>query len=209
MNRNHLVEKGEDLQQVMNNLEVGIDEVGKGCIFGPVFAAAIVLTKDNISLLKNLGVKDSKKLSPHRRKNLVKEIMKLSTDWGIGQSSVREIEQVGIRSATEIAMIRAIDKLKINPTYIYIDGSLPLRLWRKSQENIIKGDSKFVSIAASSILAKVTRDKLIEDLSKRFDGYNLSKNKGYGTREHFSSLKEIGLTNLHRKSFLRKLDIVG
>ncbi len=209
MNQKRCVGKGEDLQQVINTgLEVGLDEVGRGCIFGPVFAAAVVLTKKNSLLLKKLGVKDSKKLSKKQRQSLLPQIIKLSSDWGIGQSSVREIENLNIRKATEIAMIRAIDKLDFRPTKIYVDGSLPLRLWGGEQENIIQGESKFVSIAASSIVAKVTRDALIESLSERYAGYNLSRNKGYGTKEHFSNIKKIGPTNLHRNSFLNNLNLI-
>ena len=209
MNQKHYAGKGEDLQQVINtSLEVGLDEVGRGCIFGPVLAAAVVLTKKNSLLLKKLGVKDSKKLSKRKRQSLLPQIINLSSDWGIGQSSVREIEKLNIRKATEIAMIRAIDKLNFRPTKIYVDGHLPLRLWGDEQENIINGESKFVSIAASSIVAKVTRDDLIERLSERYAGYNLSSNKGYGTKEHFSYIKEIGPTNLHRNSFLKNLNLI-
>ena len=208
-NQKPLEEKEEDLRQIVNSsFEIGLDEVGRGCIFGPVLAAVVVLTKESSLLLKNLGVKDSKQLSQKKREMLLPQIFNLSFDWGIGQGSVREIEQIGIRSATEIAMIRAVDKLKFNPKKIFVDGPLPLRSWSGLQENIIRGDSKYVSIAASSILAKVTRDALMESLSKRYQGYYLEKNKGYGTKEHFSCLKKIGPTNLHRNSFIKKLNII-
>ena len=210
MNRMHRAGKEEDHQRVVNNsLEVGLDEVGKGAIFGPVLAAAVVLTNRSSILLKSIGVNDSKKLSPQKRQSLFPEILKLSTDWGIGQSSVGEIDKLGIRSATEIAMIRAIQKLNLKPEKIYVDGPLPLRLWNKSQENIIKGDTKIISIAASSILAKVTRDSIINNLSDKYSGYYLSKNKGYGTKEHFSSINKKGLTLLHRDSFLKRLNVTG
>ena len=142
-------------------IEVGIDEVGRGCIFGPVFSSVVVLTLKNNHLLKKLGVKDSKKLSSKKRNSLLPKILELSQDWGIGQSSVREIDKYGIRRATELSMIRAIDKLKLTPPKIYIDGNLPLRLWKGKQENLIKGDSQLTSIAAASILAKVERDSLM------------------------------------------------
>ena len=190
-----------------DSLEVGIDEVGKGCIFGPVFSSIVVLTLENNHLLKKLGVNDSKKLSAEKRNLLLPKILELSKDWGIGQSSVGEIDKYGIRHATELSMIRAIHKLKLSPVKIYIDGSLPLRLWQGKQENIIKGDSKLTSIAAASILAKVKRDSLMIRLEKKYKGYTIHKNKGYGTSKHFLAINHLGITNMHRKSFIKKLDL--
>ena len=188
----------------MNDLvEVGIDEVGKGCLFGPVFSAVVVLTLENNHLLKNLGVNDSKKLSAKKRNLLLPKILELSQDWGIGQSSAKEIDRYGIRHATELSMIRAIYKLRLTPTKIYIDGKLPLNLWQGMQESIIKGDSKLTSIAAASILAKVTRDSLMIRLEESYKGYLIYKNKGYGTSDHISSIRHLGITNMHRKSFFK------
>ena len=189
-------------------LEVGIDEVGKGAVFGPVFSAVVVLTEQNKFILKQYGVKDSKKLTPKKRKLLLPKILLLSSDYGIGQSSVREIEKFGIRVATELSMIRALNKLKEKPSELIIDGSLLLRPWKGIQKNIVSGDSKFVSIASASIVAKVSRDNLMERLEKRYPGYLIFKNKGYGTKEHLSIIKKIGLSNLHRKSFLKKSNLV-
>ena len=183
--------------------EVGIDEVGRGAIFGPVFSAVVVLTEKNKLILKKSGVTDSKKLTSKKRKLLLPKILLLSSDYGIGQSSAREIDRLGIRVATELSMIRAIKKLKEKPSELIIDGPLLLRPWRGIQKNIVSGDSKFISIASASILAKVSRDKLMERLEKQYSGYLIFKNKGYGTREHLSCIKEKGLTNLHRKSFLK------
>ena len=191
-----------------DSLEVGIDEVGRGCIFGPVFSSVVVLTLENNHLLKELGVNDSKKLSSKKRNALLPKILELTQDWGVGQSSVREIDKYGIRHATELSMIRAIYKLKLTPSKIYIDGSLPLRLWHGKQENLIRGDSKLTSIAAASILAKVKRDALMIRLEEKYKGYVLYKNKGYGTSDHFLSIKQFGITNMHRKSFLKKLDLI-
>ena len=191
-----------------DSIEIGIDEVGRGCIFGPVFSSVVVLTLENNHLLKKLGVNDSKKLSAKQRNILLPKILELSNDWGIGQSSVREIDKYGIRHATELSIIRAIYKLKLTPAKIYIDGSLPLRLWKGKQENIIKGDSKLTSIAAASILAKVKRDSLMIRLEEKYKGYIIYKNKGYGTRDHFLSLKNLGITNMHRKTFIKKLDLI-
>ena len=190
------------------SIEVGIDEVGRGCIFGPVFSSVVVLSAENNHLLKKLGVDDSKKLSEKKRNSLMPKILELSNDWGIGQSSVREIDRYGIRYATELSMIRAIYKLKFKPLKIYIDGILPLSLWKGNQENIIKGDSKLTSIAAASILAKVKRDSLMNRLEEKYKGYTICKNKGYGTNNHFLSLKQLGITSMHRKSFLKKLYLI-
>ena len=184
--------------------EVGIDEVGRGAVFGPVFSAVVVLTKKNKFTLKEIGVTDSKKLTSKKRKLLFQKILLLSSDYGIGQSSVREIDKYGIRFATELSMIRALKKLKEKPNELIIDGPLLLRPWKGIQKNIVSGDSKFTSVASASIVAKVCRDSLMERLEKKYSGYLIFKNKGYGTREHLSIIKENGITNLHRKSFLKK-----
>ena len=201
--------KDEDLQLVMNKeSEVGIDEVGKGAIFGPVFSAVVVLSNKNKQTLIELGVKDSKKLTPKKRKILFPKIIFLSSDYGIGQSSAREIDKLGIRVATELSMIRALNKLKGKPSTLIVDGPLLLRPWNGSQKNVILGDSKFISIASASIVAKVYRDNLMERLGKKYSGYLIFKNKGYGTREHMSIIKDQGITSLHRKSFLKKSNLI-
>ncbi len=201
--------KEEDLQQILSNLpEIGIDEVGKGAVFGPVFSAVVVLTEKNKCILKKLGVMDSKKLTQKKRKLILPKILLLSSDHGIGQSSVREIDKYGIRVATELSMIRALKKLKEKPPEIMIDGPLLLRLWSGIQKNIIAGDSKFTAIASASIVAKVSRDNLMERLEKKYKGYLIFKNKGYGTKEHLLLIKKNGITNLHRKSFLKKSNLI-
>ena len=201
--------KEEDPQLILNKVsEVGIDEVGRGAVFGPVFSAVVVLTEKNKFTLKQIGVMDSKKLTPKKRKLLLPEILLLSSDHGVGQSSAREIDKFGIRAATELSMIRALKKLKEIPSELLIDGPLLLRPWTGSQKNIVSGDSKFTSIASASIVAKVSRDNLMEKLEKKYPGYFLFKNKGYGTREHFKIIKDNGVTNLHRKSFLKKSNLI-
>ena len=201
--------KEEDLQRVLNKgKEVGIDEVGKGSVFGPVFSAVVVLTEKNKFILKEFGVMDSKKLSPKKRKLLVPKILSLSSDYGIGQSSAREIDKFGIRVATELSMIRALKKLKKKPSELIIDGPLLLRPWKGVQKNIVSGDSKFTAIASASIIAKVSRDKLMERLEKKYSGYLIFKNKGYGTKEHLALIKKNGITDLHRRSFLKKLNLI-
>ena len=189
-------------------LEVGIDEVGRGAVFGPVFSAVVVLTSKNKRMLKKFGVMDSKKLTPKKRKLLLPKILSFSSDYGIGQSSAREIDKLGIRVATELSMIRALKKLKEKPSEIIIDGPLLLRPWNGIQKNIISGDSKFIAIASASIVAKVSRDNLMERLEKKYSGYFLFKNKGYGTKKHLSIIQENGITNLHRKSFLKKSNLI-
>ena len=188
--------------------EVGIDEVGRGAVFGPVFSAAVVLTKENKFFLKQVGVTDSKKLTPKKRQLLLPKILLLSADYGIGQSSAREIDKFGIRLATELSMIRALKKLNKKPSEIIVDGPLSLRQWNGTQRNIVSGDSKFTAIASASIIAKVSRDNLMERLEKKYPGYLIFKNKGYGTKEHLSSIKDFGITNLHRKSFLKKSNLI-
>jgi len=201
--------KEEDLQQALNKIsEVGIDEVGRGAIFGPVFSAVVELTEKNKFTLKQLGVTDSKKLTPKKRKLLLPKILLLSSDYGIGQSSAREIDKLGIRIATELSMIRALKKLKEKPSELIIDGPLLLRPWSGTQKNVVSGDSKFISIASASIVAKVSRDNLMMRLGKKYSEYLIPKNKGYGTREHFSLIRKNGITKLHRKSFLKKLNFI-
>ena len=168
----------------------------------------MVLTQKSKLTLKKLGVIDSKKLTPKKRRLLLPQILLLSSDYGIGQSSAREIDKFGIRVATELSMIRALKKLKENPSELLIDGPLLLRPWNGIQKNIVSGDSKFISIASASIVAKVFRDNLMEKLEKKYPGYLIFKNKGYGTREHFEIIKQNGITNLHRKSFLKKSNLL-
>ena len=201
--------KEEDLQQILNKVsEVGLDEVGRGAVFGPVFSAVVVLNEKNKTTLKQLGVNDSKKLTPKKRDSLFPKILFLASDYGVGQSSAREIDKLGIRAATELSMMRALKKLKHQPSELIIDGHLLLRPWRGIQKNVISGDSKYISIASASIVAKVFRDNLMKRLEKKYSGYLIFKNKGYGTKEHFSIIKEKGITNLHRKSFLTKSNII-
>ena len=201
--------KEEDHQQVLNKVfEIGIDEVGRGAVFGPVFSAVVVLNQKNKFILKKSGITDSKKLTAKKRKSLLQKILLLSSDYGIGQSSVREIDKLGIRFATELSMIRALKKLKKKPSQLIIDGPLLLRPWNGIQKNIISGDSKFTAIASASIVAKVSRDNLMERLDKKYSGYLIFKNKGYGTKEHLSFIKKNGITNLHRKSFLKKSNLI-
>lgn len=183
----------------------GVDEVGRGCLFGPVFAAAVVLDGSAAKRLLEAGLNDSKKLSAKRRAALVPLIQKLCVASGLGQASAREIDCCGIRVATERAMLRALQRLPQSPGLVLIDGNLPLRLWLGPQRSVIAGDSRSATIAAASVLAKEARDALIRRLAARFPGYGLEHHAGYGTEQHRQSLMASGPTPLHRQTFLKRL----
>ena len=183
----------------------GLDEVGKGSLFGPVFAAAVILNKESELYLIKTGLKDSKKLSTKKRTLLEPIIKKVAIGWSVGQASAREIDFLGIRLATEKAMIRAVHRLTLQPSYLLIDGKLPLRLWEGMQESLIKGEDKSPSIAAASVIAKVSRDSLIKRLAVKYPNYGLDTNVGYGTNFHRKQLIYLGASDLHRKTFLSKI----
>ena len=184
---------------------VGVDEVGRGCLFGPVFAAAVSLPHDAAAELTELGLTDSKALSARRRADLVPHIQAKASAWALGQGSAREIDAQGIRVATELAMLRALQKLPKQPELVLVDGVLPLRLWTGAQRTIVRGDSQEASIAGASVLAKVARDRLMCRLAERFPGYGLERHAGYGTAQHRQALIASGPTSLHRRSFLTRL----
>ena len=174
----------------------GVDEVGRGSLVGPVYAAAVILKKSiNTKLLK-----DSKSISSSKRKVLFSYIKKNSI-WAIGKASLKEIEQLNILNASLLAMKRAIKKLKKKPSHVLIDGNKLPELKNYKLKSIIKGDQKIPSISAASIIAKVTRDKMISNLSKKFKGYSWQKNFGYGTTQHLKAIKVLGITKHHRKNF--------
>jgi ribonuclease HII len=174
-------------------------------LFGPVFAAAVVLDEAAEQRLWQAGLTDSKKLSAKRRAGLVPLIEQNCLTRGLGQASASEIDAVGIRGATELAMLRALQKLVHPPDLVLVDGNLPLRLWKGSQQTLVGGDSRSAAIAAASVLAKEARDALIRRLSIRFQGYGLERHAGYGTALHRQALLTLGPTSLHRSSFLRRL----
>jgi len=174
----------------------GVDEVGRGSLIGPVYAAAVILNK---SINKKL-LKDSKSLSKIRRKKLFTYIKKNSV-WAIGQASIKEIEKINILHASLLAMKRAIKKLKKKPTLVLIDGNKLPNLKNYNLKYVIKGDQKIPSISAASIIAKVSRDRFITALSKKFENYGWNTNSGYGTKKHLSAIKKFGITKYHRKTF--------
>ena len=184
---------------------VGVDEVGRGCWFGPVFAAAVSLSDSAAQELSVLGLTDSKALSPRRRAALVPEIEARAACWALGQGSAREVDAKGIRVATELAMLRALQRLPQSPELVLVDGVLPLRPWAGPQRTIVRGDSQEASIAAASVLAKEARDALIRRLAQRFPGYALERHAGYGTAKHRAALLVSGPTPMHRHTFLTKV----
>ena len=174
----------------------GIDEVGRGPWAGPVMAAAVILDPANIPT----GLNDSKKLTAARRESLFVEIM-ASAQVGIGRASVAEIDQINILQATFLAMRRAVEALEKAPCFALIDGNkVPPGLPCQARA-IVKGDSRSLSIAAASIIAKVTRDRLMCDLSATYPGYGWETNMGYGTKAHQQGLADLGVTPHHRRSF--------
>ena len=174
----------------------GVDEVGRGSLIGPVYAAAVIL---NRSINKKL-LKDSKKLTKSKREILAKYIKKNSV-WAIGKASVKEIEKINILHASLLAMKRAIINLKKKPNLVLIDGNKLPKIKNYKLNSVIKGDQKIPSISAASIIAKVTRDKMITILDKKFKGYFWDKNYGYGTKQHLKAIKTLGITSHHRKTF--------
>ena len=184
---------------------VGIDEVGKGSLFGPVFAGAVILGINAEAELTNEGLKDSKLLTAKRRARLVPLIQEKAQDWALGQASSREIDSMGIRKATELAMLRALQRIENPIDTVLVDGILPIRLWKGKQKTLVHGESKSMAIAAASVLAKETRDALIKRLSNDYPEYGLKTNVGYGTKLHREVLLDLGPTPLHRQSFLTKI----
>lgn len=191
-----------------NLLEAGCDEAGRGCLAGPVFAAAVILPKklsrENIKALQK--VNDSKKLSDELRRKLRPVIKKVALSWAIGMASVKEIDELNILNASFLAMHRAIAKLKIEPRLLLIDGNRFKPYRSPSGKSIVHkciigGDGKFLSIACASILAKTARDDYMNKLHNKFPHYGWRHNKGYATQAHRSAIKQHGSTEAHRKSF--------
>ena len=176
-------------------LIAGVDEVGRGSLIGPVYAAAVILKKSVDPKI----LKDSKVLSKKKREYLFNYIKKNSI-WSLGKASVNEIEKLNILNASLLAMKRAILKLK-KPTLVLIDGNKIPNLKNYKLKSIIKGDKKIPSISAASIIAKVSRDRFVATLSKKNKGYDWDKNFGYGTKHHLKALKKLGITKHHRKTF--------
>ena len=177
----------------------GVDEAGRGPLAGPVCAAAVILPPH----LEIPGLDDSKKLSDKRRRELFPIIKEQAIAYGIGLASHEEIDEINILQATYLAMERALAQLTETPEYVLIDGNrakdfgLPVK-------TVVKGDSLSANIAAASVLAKVTRDMLMEEAALEYPGYGFEIHKGYGTRAHYDALRELGASKIHRMTFLKK-----
>lgn len=177
----------------------GVDEAGRGPLAGPVCAAAVILPKG----VEIPGLNDSKKLSDKKRRELFPVIQEKALAWGIGWASHGEIDEINILQATYLAMERAVEALKTKPEFLLIDGNrakdfgIPTR-------TVVKGDSLSASIAAASILAKVSRDNVMVELAKEYPAYGFEIHKGYGTKAHYEALREYGHSPIHRLSFLKK-----
>lgn len=176
----------------------GIDEVGRGPLAGPVAAAAVILPKD----CRILYINDSKKLSEKKRELLYQEIMEKAVSVGVGIVSNGVIDEINILQATYEAMRQAVKKLTVTPELL-LNDAVTIPEISISQVPIIKGDAKSMSIAAASIIAKVTRDHMMEELDKLYPGYHFAKNKGYGTKEHIEGLKKLGPCPIHRRTFIK------
>ena len=177
----------------------GIDEAGRGPLCGPVVAAAVILRKDD----HIEGVNDSKELSEKKRELLYDEIKQRAVAYSVGIVDEKVIDEINILEATRLAMKKAVEGLSIPPQHALVDAEkhVPIDI---PYTSIIKGDALSESIAAASIIAKVTRDHMIIDMDKKYPEYNLAKNKGYGTKEHMEAIKKYGLTDIHRRSFCKK-----
>ena len=188
-----------DLRGKGYEMIAGVDEAGRGPLAGNVTAAAVILPPG--VLIE--GLNDSKKLSAKKREVLFEEIKKVALSYAVATASIEEIDEFNIRNATYIAMNRAIEALKIKPDYVLVDGDC-IKECRYEHECVVKGDSKSASIAAASILAKVTRDRYMKELSEKYPQYGFEKHSGYGTAAHIAAIKEYGASEVHRKTFIKK-----
>ena len=180
----------------ITNKIAGVDEVGRGCLAGPVFAAAVILN-NNINIK---DIKDSKKI-PFKKRILLSKYIKKNSIYAIGSASVEEISKINILNASLLSMQRALKKLKRKPSIAYIDGPFTPKNVKMICKTFIKGDEKITCIAAASIIAKATRDLFMIKLAKKYPKYNWNKNFGYGTADHLLELKKHGVTEHHRKKF--------
>ena len=178
------------------NKTAGVDEVGRGCLAGPVFSAAVILNNK----INTKDIKDSKKIS-FKKRILLSEYIKKNSIYAVGTASIEEIDKINILNASLLSMKRALNQLKIKPSIAYIDGLFAPKNIKIKCKNIVRGDEKMLCIAAASIIAKASRDLFMIRLGKKFPEYRWDKNFGYGTAEHLESLKRHGITKHHRKKF--------
>ena len=179
----------------------GCDEAGRGPLCGPVVAAAVILPRG----LVIEGLNDSKKISEKKREKLYDEIIEKAVAYGIAEATPEEIDEYNILNASMLAMRRAVEKLAVKADFALIDGNCS-RGFEIPTETVVKGDAKSASIAAASILAKVTRDRQCIELDREYPEYNIAKHKGYPTKEHMDAVRKYGVAPIYRKSFLKFLD---
>lgn len=188
--------------QVGLRFVVGIDEVGRGTLAGPVAAGAVCLPHDRDDLLIVLeGVRDSKQMTPRQRERLAENIKQTAVSWAVGSATSREIDEHGIVPATLLAMNRAMQALKVEPDYLLLDSIKWDDLTHVPYQSMVRGDSLSLSIAAASVLAKVWRDDYMRQLDETIPHYNFGQHKGYGTAKHLVALREYGACDEHRQSF--------
>ncbi len=192
--------RGLDRDRIPVDRIAGVDEVGRGCLFGPVVAAAVILPESVWEPLATAGVTDSKRLSPKRRAILYDEILACAEGY-VGFSSVREIDRINILQASLLAMKRAIARFPHPPLLCLVDGNRRIPNLEIPQQTVIKGDQVELAIAAASIVAKVWRDRLMIRLAQKYPGYDLASNKGYGSLKHRTAIRSLGITRQHRRSF--------
>ncbi len=180
-----------------NLIEAGCDEAGRGCLAGSVYAAAVILPKD----YRNDALNDSKRLSASRRYKLREEIMRDAVAWAVGVVTPSEIDEINILNASILAMHRAVDQLSVRPQALIIDGNRFRPYQDLPYTTIVKGDGKYQSVAAASILAKTFRDDYMKELHEQYPFYGWNRNAGYPTREHREAIREHGITPYHRKTF--------
>jgi len=174
----------------------GVDEVGRGCLAGPVFSAAVILKKN----IDTKEIKDSKKIT-FKKRILLSKYIKKNSIYSIASASVKEIDKINILNASLLSMERALKKLKYKPSIAYIDGIFSPKNLKIKCKTFVKGDEKIICIAAASIVAKATRDLFMIKLAKKYPNYSWDKNFGYGTTDHMRGLKKYGITKHHRKKF--------
>ena len=179
----------------------GVDEVGRGPLAGPVVCAAVIMPLDDESII--VGVDDSKKLSAKKRETLAEEIKKRALAYTIVEVSEKEIDEINILEATKLGMKKALETLEITPQSVLTDGNMTLNI-DFPQRSVIGGDALCYSIGAASIIAKVYRDKMMDDYAKEYPQYAFDSNKGYGTAAHIQAIKEYGLCPIHRRTFTKK-----
>lgn len=178
----------------------GVDEAGRGPLAGPVFAAAVILPEGYSHEILN----DSKKLSEKKRDAVYEDIIRDALSWSVGIATEKEIDEINILNATFLAMKRAVDGLNVCPDLAYIDGNREPKTGVK-EITIVKGDAKCMSVAAASVIAKVSRDRFMLEIDKNYPQYQFSKHKGYGTKLHYEMIEKFGVSNVHRKTFLKKI----